>query len=268
MYKTHLQVVGIAVVSIVLLSLLPKYVVTGSKQLQDEAPTTEAAQNDEMHGVSGITAEKQFQLDSMLSLFKKQPNFDLALQIAASFKEFNRFDSAAYYFQQLADATQNEEALLAAGELYYEAFTFAVNTERSAVLGKLARESLQKYLDKYPGYLDAKTKIGMTYVVTSNPMQGILMIREVLQEDPKNKLALFNLGVLAMQSGQWDKALARFQTLSEVDPNDPQNKFYLGICFKEMGNKSEAKKYFQEVLAIENDPQIINTVNSYLEELK
>lgn len=269
MLKSQLQVVGIALVSIFLLSLLPKYVVTGNKALES---TSEIGEDDhseeEMHSSTEFTAEKQQLIDSLRKQLTSNPSFSLASQLANSFKEVNRFDSAAYYFAEVARKNGDQKAVLAAGDTYYEAFTFAVSKERAAKLGELARDYLQQYLDANPDYLDAKTKIGMTYVSTENPMQGILMIRQVLEKDPENRLALFNMGVLSMQSGQWEKAIVRFQKLNELDPVDAQNKFYLGICLKELGRKEAAVQQFEEVLETETDPQIISTVNSYLEELK
>ena len=50
-------------------------------------------------------------------------------------------------------------------------------------------------------------------------MQGIMMLREVLEEDPKNELALFNMGMLSIQSGQYDKAVER---LVELGKNQSQ----------------------------------------------
>ena len=36
-------------------------------------------------------------------------------------------------------------------------------------------------------------------VNSSNPMEGVFMLRKILEEDPKNKEVLFNLGVLSIQ---------------------------------------------------------------------
>jgi len=269
MRKPQLQVLGIALLSIFLLSLLPKYVVTSNKQL-DEMASSETGEipEEESHSEAEISAEKRAEIEQLKAELTNNSSLTVAKRLAEEFKQINKYDSAAFYFAELADKTADPEAILAAGDTYYEAFTFAISNERAAKFGELARKYLQLYLDANPGYLDAKTKMGMTYVSTSNPMQGILMIRQVLDADPENRLALFNLGVLSMQSGQWEKAVQRFKKLNDLDPKDAQNKFYLGICFKELGRKEAAIEQFEAVLETETDPQIIGTVNSYLEELK
>jgi cytochrome c-type biogenesis protein CcmH/NrfG len=43
-------------------------------------------------------------------------------------------------------------------------------------------------------------------------MQGITLLLEVVKQDPNNHAANLNLGMFAMKSGQYDKAVIRFKT--------------------------------------------------------
>ncbi|WP_369075571.1 tetratricopeptide repeat protein, partial [Penaeicola halotolerans] len=94
-----------------------------------------------------------------------------------------------------------------AGNAYYEAFGFAMNETKLNELGVKTRFYLNKVFDAKPDRLDLKTKVAMTYMVSSNPMQGVGMHREVLAADTKNEQALFNMGLLAIQSTQYDRAV-------------------------------------------------------------
>jgi Flp pilus assembly protein TadD len=77
----------------------------------------------------------------------------------------------------------------------------------------------------------------MTYVAGSEPMTGIMMLREVIEQEPENELAIYNLGILAITSGQLEKAIERFEKLKELDPENPEANFYLGYCLFELGRK-------------------------------
>jgi cytochrome c-type biogenesis protein CcmH/NrfG len=110
--------------------------------------------------------------------------------------------------------------------------------------------------------------MAMTYVATSSPMQGIILLREVLESDPVNEQAMFNLGILSIQSRQYDKAIERLEKLVSIYPENLQAQFYLGVSYFESGEKQKAKKLFELVKVKDNDPALQATVNSYLEEIK
>lgn len=184
------------------------------------------------------------------------------------FRSVSRFDSAAYYAGQVATSEPTEVNLLRAGDLYFEAYGFAVDDKKSANLGQSTRAFYQKALDKNPNLLLAKANMAMTYVSTETPMQGIMLLREVLQQDPTNEVALFNLGLLSMRSNQYDRAIERFRQILAVNPDSRKARFYLGVSLVEKGEKAEAQKILAEVKATEKDPQILAAVKELEERLK
>ena len=107
----------------------------------------------------------------------------------------------------------------------------------------------------------------MTYVNTPNPMQGILMLREVIDTDPTNELALFNLGILSMRSNQYSKAADRFKQILTNNPANTKAKFYLGLTLVELGNKEEARKILGQVKKEEKDPVIQKAIGELEERL-
>lgn len=107
----------------------------------------------------------------------------------------------------------------------------------------------------------------MTYVSSANPMQGITMLREVLEKDPQNEDGLFNMGVLSMQSGQYKKAAERFEELIKYHPQNVQGQFYLAVSYFESNEKNKAKAQFEAVKKITQDPMILSSIQSYLDKL-
>ena len=108
----------------------------------------------------------------------------------------------------------------------------------------------------------------MTYVSSATPMKGIQMMREVLAEDPKNEFALFNMGMLSIQSGQYARAIERLEELAAVNPNHLQGQMLLGVAYLNNGNKDKARQQFERVKKLDADPAVQATVDSYLKELK
>jgi Flp pilus assembly protein TadD len=99
-------------------------------------------------------------------------------------------------------------------------------------------------------------------------MQGIVLLREVLAEDPKNETALFNLGMLSIQSGQYDRAIERLTELITVNPGHVQGLLLLGVAYMNKGDKIKAREQFEKVKTLDKDPAVTATADSYLNDLK
>ena len=118
-----------------------------------------------------------------------------------------------------------------------------------------------------PSRLDIKNKLAMTYISSANPMQGITLLREILEADPENENGLFNMGILAIQSGQYERASERFKNLVSLYPQNLQGQFYLGLCYFELGKRDNARRQFELVKSMEDDPAVLATIDGYLKEL-
>ncbi len=198
----------------------------------------------------------------------QEKNIIFADSLATAYELMRAYDSAAYYRVQLSEWDASPERWEAAGNTYYDAFRFSMDPESQKKTGANTRKYLNKVLDVEPDRLDLKNKVAMTMVSSSNPMQGIMMLREILEKDPQNEEATFNLGILSIQSGQHSKAAERFEALLERNPDHLQAQFYLGVSYFETGRKQEAREQFELVKARDNDPAVQATADSYLEELR
>ncbi len=94
------------------------------------------------------------------------------------------------------------------------------------------------------------------------------MLMEVLKSDPQNELALFNLGMLSIQSGQNEKAVERLETLVKINPNNTQAQLLLGIAWMNLGEMMKARGQFEKVKQMDKDPAVQATADSYLKDLK
>jgi tetratricopeptide (TPR) repeat protein len=198
----------------------------------------------------------------------EQTRSRLANELAAAYATASKFDSAGYYYEIAANARPGEKNYKKAADQYFEAFTYAATQERANELGAKARNMYEQVLKNNPSELDSKTNIAMTYIATENPMQGIALLREVISTDPNNEKAIFNLGVLSMQSNQFDKAAERFQHLVTVNPKHVEGTFYLAVSLAQTGKKEQAVATFNKVKQLSKDPALVASVDEELAKLK
>jgi tetratricopeptide (TPR) repeat protein len=276
MLRPQIYITFIALVAVAALTFMPRAVVNNNPAKVNEEVTgkDKNQQNDDivkMHQ-SSLSETQSKQLEQFRSQWSASSTREQKAKVLDSllvlFRSVNMYDSAAHYTGLFAELFPNIVAFNLAGDAYYEAFGFALDAQKSAALASEARKFYQLILERDPSRLDIRTKLGMTYVSSDNPMQGITMIREVLKEDPDNEFAIFNLGLLSMQSGQLDKARERFEQLLKLNPDDTRAMFYLALSFYELGRKDEARKYFLEVKEREKSPEILATIEKYLSDLE
>jgi tetratricopeptide (TPR) repeat protein len=246
---------------------LPKVVVNtkgeevDKERSQPAAASTEAAPetSPKSHDGATLSPDQQKIVDQLRSGFNQAGDKEklvAGLQLSDKFAQLQKFDSAAFYAEKVALLSPTIENMVRTGDRYYEAYGFAIDEQKAKNLGIKTREYYQKAIDKNPGLLAAKANMAMTYVNTENPMQGILMLREVIDSDPTNELALFNLGILSMRSNQYSKAADRFRQILTNNPANTKAKFYLGLTLVEIGDKEQARKVLSEVKKEEKDPVI------------
>lgn len=100
------------------------------------------------------------------------------------------------------------------------------------------------------------------------PMEGIKLLKEVLEEDPQNEEALYYLGNFSIQSGQFDKAIGRFQSLVEINPSNEEARYLLAYSFLMNGDSVEAKKNYQVVFESAQSAELRGLAEKEINNLK
>jgi tetratricopeptide (TPR) repeat protein len=165
---------------------------------------------------------------------------------------------SSHYFEMVAEKSPGETNWINAAYRYYDAFRITSDSILRNMFVEKAITTYKKVLEINPENLDAKTDLALCYAEgTSNPMQGIMMLREVVEKKPEHEMAQYNLGILSLKSGQNEKAIDRFQKVLQINSSNKEARFLLGRTYAMMGKKD---------LAIENLEMIKNTDNKRLDD--
>ncbi|MBS1682407.1 MAG: peptidase [Bacteroidetes bacterium] len=271
MLKTRIILVVVSAIVIWLIFLLPKAVVENEQELTkaDSASSKTASAMPTTHASvpqALLQSIKNLRVQFAKSTDEKNAIFADSLQ--SLYRQASQFDSAAWFGEKAATFFNTTKSFLKAGTNFYDASTFAMDAQKQKALAEKARLWLGKVVEANPKNYEARIKVAMTYLSSGAPMQGIGQLRGVLAEDPKNELALFNMGMLSVQSGQNSKAIDWLKQLEEVNPNHIQGELLLGVAYANENRKNEAKAQFEKVKKMSSDPAVQSTVESYLNDLK
>ncbi len=207
-------------------------------------------------------------LESKLKSAADNDKLSLQKQLATHWDDVNQPAPAAYYYQAVAGKENKLQDWLNAGNRFNDAYKTTQDTAVQPAFVTNAVEAFQNALKLSPGSLEGKTGLGIAYVNGgAGPMQGIALLLEVVQKDPKNINANMNLGMFSMKSGQYAKAIDRFKTVIAQKPGfEPY--FYLAETYKQLGKKQEAIAAYQKCKEMMPDPVFGQRIDEYIKELK
>src|SRR5690606_36663198 len=151
MMKKKILVSALALVAVVLLFNLPKGVVKDEEKDEDLASAPAASETTDDRQSPQISThdeeippeweEKISQLrESYNSSINTEKNINFADSLTNAFLSVSRFDSAVRYAEEVAEQVSTPERWLKAADLYYEAYTYAVDAEKQQALGKKVRQ--------------------------------------------------------------------------------------------------------------------------------
>jgi Tfp pilus assembly protein PilF len=245
--------------------------VAGGANRDAESTETAQAETESSHATP-LSPEQQKQIAGLkvtLQQAKTEAQQVSALEkLASAFIGAEKYDSAAYYAANYADKHATLPHVLRAGQLYFEAQTYAINVKKSQILGEKARTYFEKALSLDPNNLLVKTNMAMTYVDTPTPMKGISLLREVIEQEPTFVPAIFNLGILAIKSNQFGKGQERFTQILKLEPNNYKAALNLGFCLAQLDKKGEAKKVLKRVVNESKDAEETKAANELLAEMQ
>ena len=201
----------------------------------------------------------------------------LQKKLAKQWDDDNQPAPAAFYYQAVARKENSFDDWLKAGSRFNDAYKGTQDTSVQPAFVQNAIEAFKNAVKQKPADLEAKTGLGVAYVNQTSsgiadpnggsPMQGIMLLLDVVKQDPNNRSANLNLGLFAMKSGQFDKAVNRFKTMIAQKP-EVEPYFYLAESYKQLGMKKEAIDAYQKCKDMIPDPIVGQKIDQYIKELK
>jgi cytochrome c-type biogenesis protein CcmH/NrfG len=141
-----------------------------------------------------------------------------------------------------------------------------------------AKELFEKALSINPENDSTKVGLGSTFFFggagNEPPMKGIGLIREVVEKNPDNTFAQYMLGVGSFISGQWPKAIERFEKVVTLEPQNLEAILRLADVYEKSDDKVNAKKkyelFLQTVKSLEtqgkfkSNPEMLKQIEDHI----
>lgn len=182
----------------------------------------------------------------------------------------NSFEPYAWYEAEAARLENSEKSLTFAARLFLDNLQNDGVTERRRWKALQAKDLFERSLKVNPQNDSAKVGLGACYLfggISAAPMEGILKIREVAEKDSTNIYAQMMLARGSIVSGQYDKAIARLQTVNRLQPADIETALLLAELYERTGDKSNAIQWYKKSLPLVKQEEIRKDIKKRIEEL-
>ncbi len=247
---------------------------TPSQSTENQVVTTESILN------TAKLALSESQKISLLSIENQLIKAKNAQDSLKSYKALTKFwaDSAQklapyLYFSYSAALLENsEKSLTFAAQLLVD--NLLTPDAPPAILPWIAGNAkvlLEKALVINPKNDSAKINLGACYLfgnLSDNPMQGITKIKEVVDKDSTNAYGQLILALGGKKSGQYDKAIERFLTVINIQPNHIEAMIHLAECYELTDQKALAIEWYTKVRNSVNIPEAKEAISKRIKELK
>ena len=156
---------------------------------------------------------------------------------------------------------------LKAGNHYYDSTRVVKEMERPT-LYRQAVECFKNVLSRDSVNIDARVGLGVCYVEgTAEPMKGITLLKGVVEQDPGNINAQLNLGFFSIKSGQYDKAIERFNKVLQIKPGYIEAYLFLADAYEKTENKAKAIESLEKYVSLSKDDSNKQEIQNYIHQL-
>ena len=176
---------------------------------------------------------------------------------------------AVWYRAKAAKLENSQKNLTFAGQLFLELLE---REENRAVQMWEATEAIacaQQVLKADPDNEEARLVMASAYIQgTSEPMTGVQMALGITREKPGHIPANMLLGRMSIQSGQFDKAVKRFETVLQQEPENKEALYFLAQAYEGTGNKQKAIELLEKCKMVVNNPDFSREIDEHIKTLK
>jgi len=214
--------------------------------------------------------------DTVLTIENKLAAIRDSSRMAAVFSELanvwehNKLLQPAAYYNGLAAKLENSEKKLTfAGQFFLQLMESDAPPSVQMWDAGQAVSCLEQSLKIDPDNEESKLALATAYIEGSGePMRGVGILLAITKEKPDDIPANMLLGRMSIQSGQFDKAVARFEKILTLQPGNTEAMYSLAQAYEGTGDKKKAIELFEKCKKIVNRPDFSRDVDQEINSLK
>lgn len=172
---------------------------------------------------------------------------------------------AAFYIGESGKLENSEKKLNFAGHLVFEDIHDEPDPATRKLLANLGTSYYTSSLALNPASEEIILESSQFYIEgVGDVMKGVGQLLALVEKDPGNVPANTVLGRMAVESGQYDKAIERADKLIKLNPKLVEPYLFKAEALKRSGKVEEAVSTLESVKTIVNNPSFSKDVDEYI----
>lgn len=153
---------------------------------------------------------------------------------------------AGSYAEEVASIEKADSSWSVAGGTY---FTALVSAQDPGIRGYCAKHAVTAFENAAllaPEKIEHQVNLALVWAEDpppNNPMQAVLMLRDLESKHPENPSVYNALGRLAIKTGQWQRAIERLEKSWNLNKNNPNTPCLLARAYQGIGNTTKATEF-------------------------
>jgi tetratricopeptide (TPR) repeat protein len=187
-----------------------------SRVLIKQSKSTQVLLRDAYHTLDN---DQKNQIDEMNVLLEREEDesskMGMMERLAGMWYNWGHYDVSGHYAEKIAEARNTAEAWAIAGTTYSQGIQAGQDDRTKQYCADKARAAFDQAKLIQPDNPNVDLNRALTFIYRadeSNPMAGIQMLLQLKNQYPDYAPVYRNLGRLANQTGQFEKALERLRT--------------------------------------------------------
>jgi tetratricopeptide (TPR) repeat protein len=158
---------------------------------------------------------------------------------------------SGYYAEEIAKINNQPDAWAIAGTTYMLAMKNASEDKVKSWSFNRAIQALETAVSLNPDDIESRINLALGYIENpqDNPMQGIMMLRQLNEEHPRNVKVLAQLGRLSLVTNQVENAIKRLKEAESIEPDNKNVICLLAQAYDKSGDSSNAAAYNEKCFA-------------------
>ncbi len=153
--------------------------------------------------------------------------------------------ASGIFAEKVAEIEKTDAAWSVCGATFQTALTRAADETERQFAGKKSVAAFENAVSLAPKNAEHQVNLAAVFAdfpPADNPMKAVLMLRDLEKKYPSEPSVFNALGRLAIKTGQWDRAIARFEKTLELDSKNLQANCLVAEAYEKTNQSEKAKK--------------------------
>lgn len=220
-----------------------------SRSLQGESTSFGALLDDAKAHLEAGQAERVLALEQQLTQADSAQQTALLKQLSAWWYGTGNLPVAGGYAEQVAELENTDSAWSVAGASFFLALNNQTDTALRSYCAAHAVKAFESAISLQPQRVEHRVNLALVYAENpppDNPMQAVLMLRELERQHPDNASVYNAIGRLAIKTGQWARAVERLEKSWSLDKTNPITPCLLAKAYEGAGQPEKAAPFIAQ----------------------